>query len=68
MPASKRKAAALFALVLELFEGDAEGARRWLRTPQRGLGGAVPLELASTEIGARLVENLIGQLEHGILA
>jgi len=27
-------------------------ARTWMTTPQRGLGGAVPLELASTDIGA----------------
>jgi putative toxin-antitoxin system antitoxin component (TIGR02293 family) len=57
----------LFDLAVELFEGDADGARRWLSAPQRGLGGEVPLELASTEIGARAVETLIGRLEHGVL-
>src|SRR5712672_1023620 len=33
--------------------GDAEKARAWLKHPQAGLGGAVPLNYASTEKGAR---------------
>ncbi|HXG69795.1 MAG TPA: antitoxin Xre/MbcA/ParS toxin-binding domain-containing protein [Gemmatimonadaceae bacterium] len=51
---------------LELFEGDTTAARVWLLGSQTGLGGAVPLELAKTDVGAREVENLIGRLEHGI--
>jgi putative toxin-antitoxin system antitoxin component (TIGR02293 family) len=43
-----------------------EGARKWLNAPQFGLGGAVPLEYAKTEIGAREVENLLGRIEHGV--
>jgi uncharacterized protein (DUF2384 family) len=35
-------------------------------TPQFGLGGAVPLEYAETEVGAREVENLLGRIEHGV--
>lgn len=42
-----------------------DAARRWLRAPQVGLGGAVPLSYASTEIGAREVENLLGRIEYG---
>ncbi len=41
-------------------------ARQWLSSPQRGLGGAVPLEYARTEVGAREVENLLGRIEHGV--
>jgi putative toxin-antitoxin system antitoxin component (TIGR02293 family) len=62
------RAARLFGAAIELFEGDDAAAREWLRTPQPGLGGAVPLELAHTEIGAREVERLVGRLEHGILS
>ena len=45
-----------------------EGARRWLSSPQIGLGGAVPLEYAETEVGAREVENLLGRIEYGVYA
>lgn len=46
--------------------GNLEGARQWLDSPQFGLGGAVPLEYAKTEIGAREVENLLGRIEYGV--
>jgi len=45
-----------------------ESARRWLSSPQIGLGGAVPLEYAETELGAREVENLLGRIEYGVYA
>jgi putative toxin-antitoxin system antitoxin component (TIGR02293 family) len=38
----------------------------WLSTPQRGLGGSIPLEFAATEQGAREVEYLLGRIEHGV--
>lgn len=41
-------------------------ARLWLTSPQVGLGGAVPLEYAETEVGAREVESLLGRIEHGV--
>lgn len=43
-----------------------EGGRRWLTSPQLGLGGAVPLDYAQTEVGAREVENLLGRIEYGV--
>jgi putative toxin-antitoxin system antitoxin component (TIGR02293 family) len=46
--------------------GDAENAREWLTHPQRGLGNAVPLEFAKSEVGAREVENLLGRIEYGV--
>ena len=48
--------------------GDAAKAREWLKVPQRGLGGAVPLDYAETEIGAREVENLLGRIDYGVYA
>lgn len=46
--------------------GDLEDAKQWLSSPQFGLGGAVPLDYAKTEIGAREVENLLGRIEYGV--
>lgn len=60
------RATRIFAETLALFEGDAEQTRRWLTSPQLALGGSTPLDYATTGIGAREVENLIGRLEHGI--
>lgn len=53
--------ARLLGHAVHLF-GDLEEARQWLKTPQRGLHGAVPLDYAKTEMGAREVENLLSQL------
>jgi putative toxin-antitoxin system antitoxin component (TIGR02293 family) len=46
--------------------GDVEKARAWLKHPQYGLGGAVPLDYAETEVGAREVENLLGRIDYGV--
>jgi putative toxin-antitoxin system antitoxin component (TIGR02293 family) len=62
------RASRVFGRAIALFEGDGEGALGWLSTPQMALGGAVPLEMARTEIGAREVEGLIGRLEHGVFS
>jgi putative toxin-antitoxin system antitoxin component (TIGR02293 family) len=58
----------IFGRAIVLFENDLEDAREWLASSKRALGGAVPLEMAKTEIGAREVEDLIGRLEHGIFS
>jgi putative toxin-antitoxin system antitoxin component (TIGR02293 family) len=49
----------------EIF-GNIDKARAWLKHPQRGLGGAVPLDYAETEIGAREVEKLLGRIDYGV--
>ena len=46
--------------------GTVERARQWLKFPQRGLGAAVPLDYATSEIGAREVENLLGRIEYSV--
>jgi putative toxin-antitoxin system antitoxin component (TIGR02293 family) len=53
--------ARLLGYAVHLF-GDLEEARQWLKTPQRGLHGAVPLDYAKTAIGAQEVENLLSHL------
>lgn len=45
--------------------GDAEMAIRWLRRPNRALGGSTPLESIDTELGARAVENVLGRIAYG---
>jgi len=45
--------------------GDPETAARWLKRPNRALGGSVPLELIDTEPGARAVENVLGRIAYG---
>jgi putative toxin-antitoxin system antitoxin component (TIGR02293 family) len=62
------RASRVFGRALELFEADAAEARAWLARPQRALGGAVPLDLLRTELGAREVEDLIGRLEQGVFS
>src|SRR5216110_3574282 len=46
--------------------GHIDKARAWLKHPQYGLGGAVPLDYAETEIGAREVDNLLGRIDYGV--
>lgn len=48
--------------------GSLDGGVRWLKAPQYALGGQTPLDYADTEVGARVVEDLIGRIEHGIPA
>ena len=60
--------ARLLGRALELFDGDHESATEWLLSAQPVLGGATPLDMLKTELGAREVEKLIGRLEHGVFS
>ncbi len=53
---------------IELFEGDTDKAREWMKKPRAVLGDKSPLDMASTELGAREVENLILRLEEGVFS
>lgn len=57
--------ARLAGLAYEVLESR-DNAILWLSSPQFGLGGAIPLEYASTEIGAREVEDLLNRMEFGV--
>jgi putative toxin-antitoxin system antitoxin component (TIGR02293 family) len=46
--------------------GDAAKAHRWLRKPKSSLGGETPLTYLATEAGARAVEEMLNQIDHGI--
>jgi putative toxin-antitoxin system antitoxin component (TIGR02293 family) len=45
--------------------GDDRAATRWLKRPNRALGGQIPLGLIDTESGARAVENVLGRIAYG---
>jgi putative toxin-antitoxin system antitoxin component (TIGR02293 family) len=47
---------------------DRDKAWRWLRKPKRRFAGKTPIEMLATEAGARLVEEMILQFEHGMAA
>jgi putative toxin-antitoxin system antitoxin component (TIGR02293 family) len=55
---------ALAEVVLE----DPGHAREWLHGPQPGLGGRRPIDLLSTDAGAREVEDLLHRIEYGFTA
>ncbi len=62
------RATRVLGQALQLFGGEWSDARAWLETPQPTLGGATPLELAETELGAREVEMTIHAIRHGVFA
>lgn len=46
--------------------GDKEKASAWLRTPNRALAGERPLDQLDTDIGARMVEDVLGRIAYGV--
>ena len=55
----------LHDVALRTFD-DAEKATAWLRSPNRALSGEKPLELIVTSTGARVVEDALLRIEHGV--
>lgn len=50
----------------ELFEGDQEAAKRWLKQPAKGLGNKIPIQMLGSSAETEAVLDLIGRLEHGV--
>ena len=48
--------------------GDKEKALHWLNKPLRRFSGRTPLDMLRTEFGARLVEEMLGQIDYGMFA
>lgn len=46
--------------------GNADEARDWLNEPHPLLGSARPIEVAATDLGARQVERILHNIEHGL--
>jgi putative toxin-antitoxin system antitoxin component (TIGR02293 family) len=61
------RVARITAMAEQVF-GEAQRAWRWLRESKRRFSGKTPVEMLATEAGARLVEEMLGQIEHGIFA
>lgn len=60
------RAASIYRDLLRLFHGHSADASGWLRLPHAVFGGETPLDMMTSEYGARQVETLIRQLEHGV--
>lgn len=59
--------ARISSLAEEVFGND-EKAARWLRKSKARFDGRAPFELIATEAGARLVEEMLLQLDYGFTA
>lgn len=46
--------------------GNPEKSARWLRKRNAALGNHTPLQLLKSETGARAVDDLLGQIDHGL--
>ena len=56
------------ALQAQRVFGDAGKAHRWLRRPKRELNGETPIAFLASEEGARLVEEMLHRIDHGMAA
>jgi putative toxin-antitoxin system antitoxin component (TIGR02293 family) len=61
------RVARIASLAEEVFGDDAK-AGRWLRKPKSRFDGKTPFELLFTEAGARMVEEMLLQLDYGFTA
>ena len=69
-PAQSDRVARFFRIwrrALDTF-GGGDQARRWLERPTRPLGDQAPMALLDTEEGARLVDDLLFRIDHGLAA
>jgi len=57
--------ARVYANAVEMI-GDEEKAIEWLNTPNRALGGEKPLDQLDTDVGARVVEDILGRVAYGV--
>ena len=48
--------------------GSREKAWRWLDKPNRALDSEVPISLLDTELGAQMVSDVLGRIEHGVFS
>ena len=56
------------AVQAERVFGETDKAQRWLRKAKRELNGETPLAYLASEAGARVVEEMLFRIEHGIYA
>ena len=46
--------------------GERAKATRWMRKANRTLGGKRPIDLLESDVGARMVERILGRIEYGV--
>jgi putative toxin-antitoxin system antitoxin component (TIGR02293 family) len=56
------------AILADRVFGNPTKAHRWLRQPKNLLNGGTPLAFLASEAGARTVEEMLHQIEHGMFA
>ncbi|HFL2856719.1 antitoxin Xre/MbcA/ParS toxin-binding domain-containing protein [Pseudomonas aeruginosa] len=52
--------------LLDLYDGNLDGALRWLTSPNQTLASERPVDLLVTEPGCRAVLQIIRSMEHGL--
>src|SRR5208282_2938825 len=57
--------ARVYATAVDMI-GNAAKAAEWLRTPNRALGGHIPIDQLDTDLGTREVENILGRIAYGV--
>ena len=57
----------VFEQAVQVF-GDREHARKWLHQPRQRFDQRTPLSMLRTDLGGRMVEEMLGQIEHGMFA
>jgi putative toxin-antitoxin system antitoxin component (TIGR02293 family) len=57
--------ARVYATATEMI-GNADKAAQWLRTPNRALGGEIPIDQLDTDLGAKEIENILGRIAYGV--
>jgi putative toxin-antitoxin system antitoxin component (TIGR02293 family) len=55
-------------MLAEKVFGNSAKAHRWLRKAKHSLAGETPLAFLASEHGARIVEEMLRRIEHGIFA
>jgi putative toxin-antitoxin system antitoxin component (TIGR02293 family) len=60
--------ARIAARAQQVFNGKPEYTQEWLRTPEHALGERSPLQVLTSESGARAVEEILLGIEHGFFA
>jgi len=57
--------ARVYATAVEMIGSEGKAAK-WLRTPNRALRGAIPIDELGTDLGAKEVENILGRIAYGV--
>lgn len=52
-------------MLADEYLGDRSKSIHWMKTPNAVFGGAAPLALLDTEIGAHRVEEVLGRIAYG---